>query len=140
MDTYGQTRSRLIEINPAFARLPEEWTWRAYLRGADLRGADLRGAYLREITMSWQSHALIAEILRRAANKDIEKTKVAGLIAMGQANNWCWEWYVKNCSNDPLFPWAIAELRKWVKDGDDAPEILRQKSLLIGKELETDEV
>lgn len=131
---WTETRNRLIKVNPKFATLPEEWAWEAnlrgaYLEGANLRGAYLRGAYLENITMNWQSHALLAEILRRAANQDIEKTKVAGLIYMGQFNDWCWDWYIKNCSNDPLFGWVISELRKWVKDGDEAPKILRQKRL-----------
>jgi uncharacterized protein YjbI with pentapeptide repeats len=107
----------------------------ANLYGADLRGADLRGAYLRGanlegadlrgIIINWQSHQLLFEILSRAAGEDIEKNKVAGLIYAGQFKSWCWNWYVRNCSGDPLFGWAISELRKWVEEGDGAPEILK---------------
>jgi hypothetical protein len=147
---WTETLNRLIEINPDFASLSKEWQWRinlrgadlyganleganlegadlrgANLRGADLEGADLRGADLEGATVNWQSVHLIFEILSRAAGEDIEKNKVAGLIYAGQFKSWCWNWYIENCSGDPLFGWAIEELKKWVKEGDEAPEILK---------------
>jgi len=111
---------------------------RAYLRGADLRGADLRGAYLRGAYLrgadlsraylrgadlsgaqiNWRSHALIAEILRREALKEvdalqkIEKLKVAGLV--GIAEHMCWPDFAQ-LSGDPMWGWAVETLRAWRK-------------------------
>jgi hypothetical protein len=114
----------------------------AYLGGADLSGADLRGAYLsgaylgcadlrgaylgcadlRGAYLNWQSHDMIAELLRRAAGDDIEKRKVTGLILVSR--DWCWNNFVA-LSSDPLWQWAIDTLATYVIDGDNAPEILR---------------
>lgn len=100
----------------------------ADLRGADLRwanlsGAYLRGAYLREANLdkaklAWQSHDLLAELLRRAAGGDIEKRKVAGLIAVSR--DMCWKDFL--ALRDPFTGWALSVLREYVVDGDDAPE------------------
>jgi hypothetical protein len=91
----------------------------ANLIDAKLEGADLTGANL-----NWQSHDLIAEILRRAASDDIEKRKVAGLILVSR--DWCWKEFLS--LNDPITEWALDELAKWVQDGDNAPEMLKTKS------------
>ena len=124
---------------------------RADLRGADLRGADLQEANLQRASlqgaslqganlyranlcwanlygakMNWQSHNLIAELLRRAAGSYPEKRKVAGLVLISR--DWCWENFQKHCGSDPLFAWAIETLRQYVTDGDDAPDILREEA------------
>ena len=92
----------------------------AYLRGADLQGADLQGA-----RVNWSSHAMIAEILFRAARADVEKRKIAGLVLI--STDWCWDRLLAESEKDALGKWALAELRKWVIAGDDAPEILTTK-------------
>jgi len=97
----------------------------ADLYGADLYRADLYGADLREADLywaklNWQSHNLLSEILRQAAGDDCEKLMVAGLIAI--STDWCWD---KLMSLDhPQKAWAIAELAKWIQDGDDVPKQL----------------
>ena len=68
--------------------------------------------------MSWQSRSLIAEILKRAANDDIEKLKYAGLVLL--KHNWCWNDFL--ALNDPQMEWAHRELAKWVTKDDGAPE------------------
>jgi hypothetical protein len=98
---------------------------------ADLRGSDLRSAYLgyaklgyadlRGAKLNWQSHALLAEILRRAAAGDVEKRMIAGLVAV--SIDWCWEKFL--CIEHEQKAWALATLAKWVQDGDGAPEALR---------------
>ena len=98
----------------------------AYLRGADLRGADLRGAYLGGADLggakiNWQSHALIAEILRRAAGDSMDRRCLAGCVLI--STDWCWE---KLLSLDhPEKQWALETLAPWVQDGDGAPQILK---------------
>jgi len=114
-DGEGGKRLVLIGANLNGANLSG-----AYLSGADLREADLRGAYLENITVNWQSHDLIAEILKRAAGDNMKKRQLAGLILISR--ELCW--------NDFLAmkllhtKWALNELRKWVKDGDGAPDVL----------------
>jgi hypothetical protein len=57
--------------------------------------------------------------LRRAAGEDIDKRKVAGLIAVSP--DWCWRRFVL-LADDPLFDWAMDELAKHVRDNDGAPK------------------
>ena len=99
----------------------------AYLRGADLRGADLRGAKL-----NWQSHNLLAEILRRAAGDDVAKRKIAGLILV--SFDWCWEKFLS--IDEPLRDWALDELAKRAQPEDSAPDCVRERAVVLreGKE------
>jgi uncharacterized protein YjbI with pentapeptide repeats len=96
----------------------------ADLIDADLSGADLRGATHTGANLNWQSHDLIAEILRRAAGVDAEKRKVAGLILVSR--DWCWEEFLS--LNDPMSAWALKELSVWAEGDTNAPEIFRTKS------------
>jgi len=93
----------------------------AYLSGAYLIGADLRCANLSGAKINWQSHALIGEILRRAAGDDVDRRCLAGGIT--SSTDWCWE---KMLSTDhPQKQWAINVLLPWIQDGDNAPKQLR---------------
>jgi hypothetical protein len=109
----------------------------AYLRGADLRGADLRvadlrvadlsgaylsGAYLSGARINWNSHALVGEILRRAAGDDVEKRCIAGGITI--STDWCWQKMLSIEHGQKQ--WAIDTLIPWLQDGDNAPDVLRQ--------------
>ena len=98
----------------------------ADLRGADLRGANLRGANLRDadlrgIMVAWNSHDLLAELLKRSAGDDLAKLKVAGLVLICRET--CWREFLS--MEDPLAGWALGVLSEWVKDGDEAPEAVR---------------
>ena len=98
----------------------------ANLTGADLTWANLTGAHLAGIVVAWQSHALLADILRRAAGDNVPRRMLAGLIAI--STDWCWGEFL-NLDIDPaLREWAIAELRQWVRDSDAAPDALRATS------------
>jgi hypothetical protein len=88
---------------------------RAYLQGAYLQDAYLQGA-----KVNWNSHAMISEILFRAAGEDVDKRKVAGLVAVSL--DWCWEKLLS--IKDPNQKWALAELAKWVTKDDAAPDVL----------------
>jgi uncharacterized protein YjbI with pentapeptide repeats len=94
----------------------------ANLDGANLDGANLDGANLDGATINWNSHDLIAELLRRAAGDDVEKRKVAGLILVSR--DWCWGDFLL-LRKEPLFFWALDVLSAAVRDGDNAPDILR---------------
>jgi len=92
----------------------------ADLRDANLRGADLRGADLRGANLNWQSHSLLAEILRLAAGDSTDRRMIAGLIAV--STDWCWDKFM--AIEHPEKAWAISELAKWVRDGDWAPHVI----------------
>ena len=140
------TAANLTEANLTWADLTwADLTWAdlpgANLTGADLTGADLTaanlteanlaganlaGAHLAGIVVAWQSHALLADILRRAAGDNVPRRMLAGLIAI--STDWCWGEFL-NLDIDPaLREWAIAELRQWVRDSDAAPDALRATS------------
>ena len=108
---------------------------RAYLRGADLRGVNLRGADLDGADLEgakniWQSHDLIAEVLRRAAGEDIEKRKLAGLILISR--DWCWSKFVAVALDDPLKAWAFDVLCKF-GEGDESSMPKEISDALAGK-------
>ena len=122
--------------------VPEVEPKRANLRGANLRGADLSdadlsdanlsgadliGANLRGARLNWQSHDLLAYILWGASGDDIGKRKIAGLILVSR--DWCWTQFL--AIDEPLRDWALDELAKWVKDGDDAPECVRERAAVL---------
>ena len=90
----------------------------AYLRGADLGGADLHGAKL-----SWMSHWLLAHLLFRQASDSIPRRKLAGLVDL--STDWCWDQFL--AMDDPERDWALDTLGTYVVDGDDAPQILRDR-------------
>jgi len=125
------TGADLTEANLTWADLPWANLSRANLTGANLTGANLTGAnligaHLAGIVVAWQSHALLADILRRAAGDNVPRRMLAGLIAI--STDWCWGEFL-NLDIDPaLREWAIAELRQWVRDSDAAPDALRATS------------
>lgn len=92
----------------------------ADLHTADLRGASLGGASLGEATLNWNSHDLVAEILRRAAGEDPERRKIAGFVLV--SHDWCWRQFL--ALDDPLREWALGVLRSYVHDKDGAPAVL----------------
>ena len=89
----------------------------ANLRCADLSGANLCGVNFSGATLAWNSHDLIAELLKRAAGGDVAKLKIAGLILVCREK--CWADFLD--LRDPLTGWAIGVLREWVQAGDDYP-------------------
>ena len=111
-----QTKARLIELNIDPTRLSEGGMW-------DLRGADLCWADLGEIILNWNSHDLLAEIALRAAGDDLRKRMTAGLILISR--DWCWEKLVIVLDEGEK-QWLGFVFAPYVKDGDNAPDIVRQ--------------
>jgi len=93
----------------------------ANLYGADLSGANLSGAKLYGAKINWQSHDLLSELLKRAAGRDVEKRKVAGLIYISR--DWCHNEFI--ALNDPLMNWAAETLAAYAQDGDGCPDYIR---------------
>ena len=87
------------------------------LVSANLGGANLSGARL-----NWTSHDLLSAILFRAAGDDVEKRSLAGLVLVSR--DWCWDEFL--ALEHPLREWALGVLAGYVKDGDNAPECLRE--------------
>ena len=100
----------------------------ANLRYANLRYADLRYADLGGSVLNWQSHALLSEILLRAAGDSVERRMLSGLIAV--STDWCWNRFLS--LEHPERAWAIAELAKWVRPDDEAPEVIRAAARAAG--------
>ena len=119
---WTETRELLIAAGIAAAGLPTQWLPAINLSRADLRGADLSYANLNGVCVNWQSHDLIAEILRRAAEDDVSRRMLAGLVLVSR--NWCWDTFLTLDIDPALRDWALTKLNKWVKEGDDAPGAL----------------
>ena len=107
----------------------------ADLRAANLSAANLHDADLSDILVSWQSHALLGEILFRAAGRLLDRQALALLIA--KHIGWCWSVWLDDSPPDGVLPiewenivinqreWALSELAKWVKQNDGAPDAVR---------------
>jgi len=98
----------------------------ADLGTANLYGADLSFADLRDVTMDWNSHELIGERIRQAATQIWQKQVAAFVLAGAREDGWCWDFYRENMPKDWL-EYALNTMAPWVKDGDGAPEILRER-------------
>ena len=135
---WTETRNVLIVAGVTAERLPVDRQSRIDLSGADLSGANLcgtdlggaflsgaflHGADLTGAVVSWQSHDMIAEILRRAAADNPARRMLAGLILISR--DWCWDEFLALDIDSELRRWALDELRQWVRPGDNAPEILK---------------
>jgi len=92
----------------------------ANLFGASLYGASLVGASLAGASLNWQSHDLLAELLRRAAGDDFAKRQLAGGILLSR--ELCWKEFLE--MDHPLKRWALGVLRSYVRPGDGSPKDL----------------
>ncbi|TXH43922.1 MAG: hypothetical protein E6Q97_33500 [Desulfurellales bacterium] len=106
-----------------------ELVLRAHKEKAVLSGAVLRGAVLSGAEINWTSHDLVSEILRREAGDSISRQMFAGFIVLRR--DLCWDSFLS--IHDDAFAahkeWALTSLRKWVREGDNAPTVLRNTPL-----------
>lgn len=124
-------RALLIGADLTGANLSRANLSRADLTGADLRntilvgadftGANLTGADLTGAMIEWNSHDLIAELLRRASDGDQDRTKLADLVLSHR--DWCWKEFLVFYAS--VVPWALDVLAPLMRDGDNAPSCLR---------------
>lgn len=102
---------------------------RADLRGASLVGADLRGAILTcarlEGTLcDWRWGAIPAELLRQQQDPSAGGSRLVVALAFHDDPG-PWSWLKLIAGHGPLTDWALGVLAGWVRDGDNAPELLR---------------
>jgi len=118
-------RANLSGADLSWANLSgADLSW-ANLSGAKLSGAKLSGAKLFRADLSgarinWNSHAIIAELLRQAAGDSVSRRMVAGLVAV--SIDWCWSQF--SAIEHDERAWVIATLTRYVQPGDGAPDIL----------------
>ena len=117
------SRANLADANLADAYLADAYLADAYLADAYLARANLAGANLADAKINWQSHELIAELLRRHAGADVEKRMVAGLVLVSR--DWCWKQFLN--IDHAQKAWALETLQRYIREGDNAPEIRRAK-------------
>jgi hypothetical protein len=116
----------------------------ANLENADLRGAlltqsfpgaNLRGTLLDGCVIPWNDRALVSELLRRAADTPARAAYAvrgaAQAVGVQPANKACWrDLYAER---HPEAEWAIGVLARYVKDGDNAPDFLKQAAEALAK-------
>jgi hypothetical protein len=88
----------------------------------DLARAKLTGATFTDAIVDWNSNDLVAELIFRAAGKDRAKRKMARLFL--ENRNLFWDRFLS--MGLPLTSWVLEVLAPYVRDGDNAPKILRQ--------------
>lgn len=91
----------------------------ADLRGADLSYADLINADLRSTKINWNSHSLIAEILRQKAENDYKRRMIAGLILV--STDWCWKDFLALPISKKDKAWVFSVLKEYVTNDNPAP-------------------
>jgi uncharacterized protein YjbI with pentapeptide repeats len=93
----------------------------ANLYNANLHNANLHNANLFDITMNWQSHDLIAEILRQHAGENLRHRMLAGLVK--QSYDWCWGRLASELYEADK-TWCRSVLTPFIKGDDEVPEEL----------------
>lgn len=122
--------ANLGDANLRGANLGHAYLGHADLRYANLSDANLRGANLRGSILNWQSHALLSEILRRAAGDNMDRRMLAGLVAV--STDWCWDQWLSLEHTERA--WAITELAQWVRPDDGAPDVILAAARAAGGE------
>ena len=131
-DSAGSLREAVEEAAKKGANLEG-----ANLDGANLEGANLEGAYfgganlgrayfgganLGRARIDWTSHDLVSAILSSAAGASVARRSTAGLILVSR--DWCWNDFL--ALQLPEREWALDTLAGYVRDGDNAPEVLQE--------------
>lgn len=102
---------------------------RADLRGADLVGADLRGTVLTGARLDgalcdWRWSAIPAELLRQRDDGPAGGSRLLVDLAFHDDPG-PWSWLKLLAGRGLLSERALGILADWVRDGDNAPELLR---------------
>ncbi len=92
--------------------------------GADLRGTILTGARLEDALCDWRWSAIPAELLRQCQGPSAEGSRLVVALAFHDDPG-PWSWLKLFAGFDRLADWALGVLAGWVRDGDNAPDLLR---------------
>ena len=93
----------------------------ANLSVVNLFRADLYDANLSRAKLNWQSHNLLGEILRRAAEGNMERRALAGLVVI--STDKCHDFWMGFAH--PEKEWAVSVLRQWDCEQSPAPEWIK---------------
>ena len=116
------------------ANLSVAYLFCANLSRANLFGADLFCANLYGITMSWTSHDLIVAKLRDWARGNTLREMALGWILLRRDGCWGDSQALNFVTCELPEPFSsireeiLDELAKFVKDGDGAPDVLRERA------------
>lgn len=94
------------------------------LVGADLRGVILTGARLSDALCDWRWSALPAELLRQCPDPSTDGHRLVVDLAFHD-DSAPWSWMRLISGRGPATEWALGVLAASVRDGDNAPELLR---------------
>jgi hypothetical protein len=94
------------------------------LVGADLRGTILTGACLDGTLCDWRWSAIPAELLRQHHGPSADGSRLVVAMAFHDDPG-PWSWLKLLGDYGLLADWALRILVGWVRDGDNAPDLLR---------------
>jgi uncharacterized protein YjbI with pentapeptide repeats len=94
------------------------------LVGADLRGAVFTGARLDDVLCDWRWSAIPAELLRQQPGTSAEGSRLVVALAFHD-DPAPWSWLKLVAGHEHATDWALGVLARWVRNGDNAPELLR---------------
>jgi uncharacterized protein YjbI with pentapeptide repeats len=94
------------------------------LVGADLRGTILTGARLEDTLCDWRWGAIPAELLRQQHGPSAEGSRLVVALAFHDDPG-PWSWLKLFAGHGHVADWALGVLAGWVRDGDNAPDLLR---------------
>jgi uncharacterized protein YjbI with pentapeptide repeats len=92
--------------------------------GADLRGTIITGARLAGAICDWRWSVIPAELLRQHPGASGRDSRLVIDMAFYEDQR-PWGWLKLLSSYGRRADWALGALAEWVRDGDNAPELLR---------------
>ena len=111
----------------------------AKLAGADLRGTIMTGARLADAVCDWRWSVIPAELLRQHHDSSAKDERlVIDLAFYEDERPWGWLKLISNYGSRAN--WALDTLAQAVRDGDNAPELLRSLATDASASITTDRV
>ncbi|HLX53525.1 MAG TPA: pentapeptide repeat-containing protein [Aquella sp.] len=112
----------LYNADLSYANLYNADLYNADLHNANLYNADLHNVKLDNTVINWQSHDLLAEILRQNAKEEVEFA-MAGHILIRR--DLCWDkLFLSTWITQDNLDWALKTFSKYIIEIDSHPKIL----------------